>query len=1208
MAITPAVNAQINSNFNFNTNLEGWNTEGFGTFNQSTIQACAGGGSARANVFYDGTNNFISPSLGTATAGLVTVSFDYKVVEYAALDASVPAKVLILGQWSNSAAGPWTTFQTINSGNHVASASCVTKSATFTPTPGPLFIKFQSTAIGAGSDIFYYYDNIVVSQAADGPCAAISVPYTVPFAAAVVPALPECVTMENVNGDDKFWATTGSTVGITGKVMRYGYSIPNAANDWFYTRKLNLTAGTSYRLSFKYRVSGYEEKLKVAVGSSATASAMTQTLVDLTIPDDVEGGQLQVIDFTVPASGVFNIGFQAHSDANANALFVGEISVITSPSCLTPSNIALTAGSLTQTGFSFGWTASTSAPALGYEYEVRSSGAVGSGATGLAASGSVAAGVTTAVVTGLTNSTTYSVYVRAKCSASDPSAWTAATAITTVCGIANIPYIMPIESAVVPALPSCVTIENANNDDKFWITAAPTEGIVGKVMEYPYSYMNDANDWFYSTSLNLTAGTSYRLSFKYKITGYEEKLKVAVGTSANSSAMTQMLIDLTIPSNVSTAQLQVIDFTVATTGVYNIGFQAHSIAFQNSIYVGEVAVGFTPSCVAPSGVAADMASLTQTGFTLNWTASPSAPANGYQYEVRTSGLGGSGATGLVTSGSVAAGVTTAMITGLTASTSYTTWVRAICSGADNSSWISSSPIVTACGVANIPYIMPLASAEAPALPICVTMENLNNDFSFWKTAQSTDGITGPVMQYNYNYAEAANDWFYTAPLNLTAGTNYQVSFKYKVTNYEEKLKVAVGTAATATSMTQTLIDLTIPGDVVGGVVQTVDFTVATSGVYNLGFQAHSDADKNYLYVGEISVVVAPVPTCDAPTGVIATDLDKTTVTIAWEAPAAVPANGYSYEIRTSGLAGSGATGLVVSGTTPAGITTADITALMPNTAYSVYVASNCGATNMSLWTAAVQFTTICDYLVIEAINDTTCVGSTATLEVSGATTEVTWYATATSLEVLESGPVFETPELLQTTSYWAQATTGSGASLCMAPSRTEVIATVNAVPVITGDNVQTVTVDALEDATLADLEPSGANITWFPTETDAIAFTNELEIGTQLNSGTTYYAVLTQDDCRSMPFAVLVTVELGLENQTMNGLSYYPNPVQNQLNINYTQDITSVTVFNLVGQKVMTITPNASNVTLDISRLSAGTYMIQVNADSTSKIIKVIKK
>ncbi len=773
------------------------------------------------------------------------------------------------------------------------------------------------------------------------------------------------------------------------------------------------------------------------------------------------------------------------------------------------------------------------------------------------------------------------------------------------CAAVNVPYTLPLASVTQPDLPECVIMENLNGDNSFWASSASTPGITGPVMRYGYSLTLSADDWFYTRKLNLTAGISYRLNFKTRSAGFEEKLKVAVGSLPTATSMTQTLMDITIPTGMSAAQSQVVDFTVATTGVYNLGFQAHSDADQNALYVGEVSLSNTPTCLVPSALIADTASITQTGYTFSWTASSSAPANGYEFEVRTSGAAGSGATGLAASGTTAAGITTATATGLSAGTIYTTYVRAVCSASDSSTWIQSELVSTGCAPVNIPYNLPLASATVPDLPICVSIENLNNDNKLWKTATSTTGITGKVMQYAYSTTLAADDWFYTAALNLTAGTSYRLSYKYRASGFEEKLKVAVGTAATAGSMTQILTDTTIPASQSAATLVITDFTVPTTGVYNIGFQAHSAANMNSIYIGEMSVTLGP--TCLPPTGIIVTNLDKNSATIAWTEPDVIPSNGYSYEIRTSGAAGSGATGLFLAGTTAVGIVTADIIGLTPSTEYSIYVFGNCGTVNQSLWTSAVMFSTLCDYLVIEAINDTTCVGSTAILQVSGATTEVTWYATDTSLEVLETGPLFETPELLQTTSYWAQATTGSGASLCMAPSRTEVIATVNEIPVITGNNVQTVTVDAFEDATLADLEPLGGNINWFPTEADAIAFTNELEIGTQLNSGTTYYAVLTEDDCRSLPFAVLVTVALGIENNAMTALLYYPNPVQDQLHITYSANITAVVVYNLVGQKVMTITPNATNVTLDMSRLSAGTYMIQVNADTASKVIKVVR-
>ena len=75
----------------------------------------------------------------------------------------------------------------------------------------------------------------------------------------------------------------------------------------------------------------------------------------------------------------------------------------------------------------------------------------------------------------------------------------------------------------------------------------------------------------------------------------------------------------------------------------------------------------------------------------------------------------------------------------------------------------------------------------------------------------------------------------------------------------------------------------------------------------------------------------------------------------------------------------------------------------------------------------------------------------------------------------------------------------------------------------------------------------------------------------------------------------------------MTALTYYPNPVQDKLNISNSENITSVVLFNLVGQKVMTSLTNSTEVVLDMSKLAAGNYLIQVNTDTASKMIKLIK-
>lgn len=83
---------------------------------------------------------------------------------------------------------------------------------------------------------------------------------------------------------------------------------------------------------------------------------------------------------------------------------------------------------------------------------------------------------------------------------------------------------------------------------------------------------------------------------------------------------------------------------------------------------------------------------------------------------------------------------------------------------------------------------------------------------------------------------------------------------------------------------------------------------------------------------------------------------------------------------------------------------------------------------------------------------------------------------------------------------------------------------------------------------------------------------------------------------------------MGAKSQTLEGLKYHPNPVQNQLSISYSQNIESIEVFNLIGQKVLALKPHSTDFQLDMSMLPPATYLVQINTENASKIIKVIKQ
>ncbi|WP_026706410.1 T9SS type A sorting domain-containing protein [Flavobacterium soli] len=83
---------------------------------------------------------------------------------------------------------------------------------------------------------------------------------------------------------------------------------------------------------------------------------------------------------------------------------------------------------------------------------------------------------------------------------------------------------------------------------------------------------------------------------------------------------------------------------------------------------------------------------------------------------------------------------------------------------------------------------------------------------------------------------------------------------------------------------------------------------------------------------------------------------------------------------------------------------------------------------------------------------------------------------------------------------------------------------------------------------------------------------------------------------------------LGNNSFENNGFKAYPNPVRDILNLTYTQNISNVEVFNMLGQQVLAKSVNATQGQIDMSNLSMGTYLVKVTADNQVKTIKVVKQ
>ncbi len=75
-----------------------------------------------------------------------------------------------------------------------------------------------------------------------------------------------------------------------------------------------------------------------------------------------------------------------------------------------------------------------------------------------------------------------------------------------------------------------------------------------------------------------------------------------------------------------------------------------------------------------------------------------------------------------------------------------------------------------------------------------------------------------------------------------------------------------------------------------------------------------------------------------------------------------------------------------------------------------------------------------------------------------------------------------------------------------------------------------------------------------------------------------------------------------------SSIKTYPNPVKNTLTIDANSTIQRVSVYNILGQEVMTVSPKSNSTTLQTSSLQKGVYMVKTDIDGNISISKIIKE
>ena len=100
----------------------------------------------------------------------------------------------------------------------------------------------------------------------------------------------------------------------------------------------------------------------------------------------------------------------------------------------------------------------------------------------------------------------------------------------------------------------------------------------------------------------------------------------------------------------------------------------------------------------------------------------------------------------------------------------------------------------------------------------------------------------------------------------------------------------------------------------------------------------------------------------------------------------------------------------------------------------------------------------------------------------------------------------------------------------------------------------------------------------------------------------------TQGYGETEDYTLTVDNTAGVNDFSSVNFSYFPNPMQNELNIASNLSIESISVYNLLGQEVMS-NVNVSNGKVDVSALSTGTFLFRVTFEGgLTENFKVIKQ
>ncbi len=353
---------------------------------------------------------------------------------------------------------------------------------------------------------------------------------------------------------------------------------------------------------------------------------------------------------------------------------------------------------------------------------------------------------------------------------------TGATAnATTICdAISAYPWNESFESVTIPAFPACWFKENGD-----WATTnnanSSNDADAHTGTQFLRESWSATNEYIWTPGFAVTAGTSYDFSFWWagdNLAGWTGD--VFYNTTQISTGATQLGTSFVINATTTTkTYAQVTNVFIApATGTYYFAIRVNCPT-SSPWYLSfdDFKMQPTPTCLEPATITAT--SVTVNSATINWTASASAPADGYDIYYSTSSTSPTIST--TPSGSVGAGVIT-WPTGsvLSANTTYYVWVRSNCGSGGYSSWTGPQNFKTLCSVSSA-FAQNFDAITTPALPDCWYKVGTGGS----AYTQTSNSNSSPNCLFVYSSSSSSTAVISMPPVDNAGAGTYRLRFKIR---------------------------------------------------------------------------------------------------------------------------------------------------------------------------------------------------------------------------------------------------------------------------------------------------------------------------------------------------------------------------------------------------------------------------------------------